>query len=292
MQTKTIARVISKKLKEWMATITDDSLRWVLRKNILVSGGSITSMLLDEEVNDFDIYIKDIDVLKRLAEYYTKPFKDIVILDWRTDKSISDKESKYEVALRTLKQDQIKLYFTDAGWMRVNEDMKEEDMNYTPMFFSPNAISLSDKVQIVLRFHWDNTQIHKTFDFIHATNYFTFEDGLVTNKEALESILTKQLKYQGSLYPITSVIRIKKFLKRGWKISAWEMLKMMFQISELNLKNPDVFEEQLIWVDVAYFSALIEALRWVDEDKMNSSYINAIIDRVFNDTDSWEMFWE
>jgi len=31
-------------------------------------------MLLDEEVNDFDIYIKDIHVLKRLAEYYTKPF--------------------------------------------------------------------------------------------------------------------------------------------------------------------------------------------------------------------------
>lgn len=292
MQTKTIARVISKKLEEWMATITDDSLVWVLRKNILVSGGSITSMLLDEEVNDFDIYIKDIDVLKRLAEYYTKPFEDIVILDWRTDKSKPSKESKYEVALRTLKQDQIKLYFTEAGWMRVNEDMKEEDMNYTPMFFSPNAISLSDKVQIVLRFHWDNTQIHKTFDFIHATNYFTFEDGLVTNKEALESILTKQLKYQGSLYPITSVIRIKKFLKRGWKISAWEMLKMMFQISELNLKDPDILEEQLIGVDVAYFSALIEALRWVDEDKMNSSYINAIIDRVFNDTDSWEMLWE
>lgn len=39
------------------------------------------------------------------------------------------------------------------------------------------------------------------------------------------------------------------------------MLKMMFQISEFDLKNPDVFEEQLIGVDVAYFSALIEALR-------------------------------
>ncbi len=92
--------------------------------------------------------------------------------------------------------------------------MKEEDMHYTPVFFSPNAISLSDKVQIVLRFHGDNVAIHKTFDFIHATNYFTFKDGLVTNKEALESILTKQLKYQGSLYPVTSIIRIKKFLKR------------------------------------------------------------------------------
>lgn len=66
----------------------------------------------------------------------------------------------------------------------------------------------------------------------------------------------------------------------------------MFQISEFDLKNPDVFEEQLIGVDVAYFSALIEALRWVNKDKMSSKYINSIIDRVFNDTDSWEMFGE
>lgn len=85
-------------------------------------------------------------------------------------------ENKESVAKRTLKADQIKLYFSEAGGKRVNEDKPEEDMNYTPMFFSPNAISLSDKIQIVLRFHGDNVAIHKTFDFIHATNYFTFQD--------------------------------------------------------------------------------------------------------------------
>jgi hypothetical protein len=53
-------------------------------------------------------------------------------------------------------------------------------------------------------------------------------------------------------------------LKRGWNISAGEMLKVMFQISELDLKNPDVLEEQLIGVDVAYFSALINILRNVE----------------------------
>jgi hypothetical protein len=39
------------------------------------------------------------------------------------------------------------------------------------------------------------------------------------------------------------------------------MLKMMFQVSDLDLKNPDVLEEQLIGVDIAYFSTLIEVLR-------------------------------
>jgi hypothetical protein len=96
---------------------------------------------------------------------------------------------------------------------------------------------------------------------VHATNYFTFEEGLVTNVAALESILTKSLRYQGSLYPLTSVIRMKKFIQRGWTVNAGEILKMLFQVSELDLKNIEVLEEQLIGVDVAYFSLLITVLR-------------------------------
>jgi hypothetical protein len=94
---------------------------------------------------------------------------------------------------------------------------------------------------------------------VHAT-YFTFEEGLVTNVAALESILTKSLRYQGS-YPLTSVIRMKKFIQRGWTVNAGEILKMLFQVSELDLKNIEVLEEQLIGVDVAYFSLLITVLR-------------------------------
>jgi hypothetical protein len=85
MQTKTIQKVITKKLEEWLSTIDNEYLVKKLRKNILVSGGSITSMLLNEEVNDYDIYINDMDVLKSLVQYYIEPFSDISILDGRTD---------------------------------------------------------------------------------------------------------------------------------------------------------------------------------------------------------------
>lgn len=61
----------------------------------------------------------------------------------------------------------------------------------------------------------------------------------------------------------------------------------MFQISELNLKDPDVLEEQLIGVDVAYFGTLIEILRGnADNNNMTSEYLNEIIDRVFNKDES------
>ncbi len=290
MQIKTIQKVLSSKMEDWLNSITDEELRKKVKDNLLISGGSIVSMLLNEPVNDYDVYINNMDVLLGLAHYYTKGL-DVEVFDGRQKEKLLDENEhrlgSFSISLNNLKPDQVKLFFNDKqGGMRIDYPVSETELpRYRPVFLSPNAISLSDDIQIVLRFHGNNEEIHKTFDFIHATCYFTFDEGLVTNVVALESIITKQLRYQGSLYPLTSIIRMKKFIKRGWNISAGEILKIMFQISELDLKNPDVLEEQLIGVDVAYFSKLIEILRGVEVEKMTSAYLNAIIDKVFNSSD-------
>jgi len=306
MQTKTIEKNIKVKLIEWLSTITDSALRDDVKKSLLVSGGSVTSMFLNEPVNDYDIYFQDINVVKRIAQYYKvkagEEGYDIEILDGREKESLVkelnsssylngeaiDQNFAKAVSLRNLKSDQIKLFFvSEKGGIKVNEG--KENPNYEPMYFSPNAISLSNNIQIVLRFHGTPEEIHKTFDFIHATNYFTFSTGLVLNLSAIESILTKQLKYQGSQYPVTSIIRAKKFVKRGFNITAGELLKIMYQVSLLDLNNPDVLEEQLIGVDVAYFSLLIDALRGKyasDPDfKLTTEYFNSLIDKIFNGSD-------
>jgi len=298
MKTKTIAKVLKNKLNEWLDSIENETLRTDVKKNLLVSGGSIASMLLREDVNDYDIYIQDMDVLVRLAEYYAKD----KVLDGRRrleylkndfpdidhDNPIGRDGFKFVaeqyIRLSNLKSDQVKLNINGAG-ERIEQ---EKDTHYLPVFFSQNAISLSDDIQIVLRFNGTPEEIHKTFDFIHATNYFTFDEGLVLNKEALESLLTRNLSYQGSLYPVTSMIRVKKFVSRKWTINAGELLKMMFQISELDLTDIETLEEQLIGVDVAYFSTLVNALRNVEKKKITSSYINTLIDKIFNNYDGDE----
>lgn len=298
MQIKTIRKNIENKMEEWLKTIEDDKLKSLVRKDLIVTGGCITSMFLNEDVNDYDIYLKNYDTLLQLVVYYTDKFKildNILILEGKNKENLlnqffdgKEHQSMYASMIRNLKNDQIKLYFkNNSGGMLVNEKIREEDLKYCPIFFSPNAISLSNNVQIVVRFHGDASKIHENFDFVHATNYFTFGDGLVTNKTALESIITKQLKYMGSLYPLTSILRMKKFIKRNWNMNAGEVLKIMYQISELDLKNPDVLEEQLIGIDVAYFSELIRILRSskLDPSQYTSHYINTIIDRVFNDSE-------
>lgn len=310
MQVKTIQKNIETKLDEWLETITDIGLRDEVRKNLLVSGGSITSMFIGAQVNDYDIYLMNMDVTKRLAQYYTKSNKGIAIFDGREkEKLINDYNEEfkhklgddipinannyYAIALRNLKENQIKLHFKEGnGGMKVNDNIDKDNLNYTPLYFSPNAISLSNQIQIVLRFCGTPEEIHKTFDFIHATNYFTYKEGLVRNLAAVESILTRQLKYQGSHYPVTSIIRAKKFIKRGFNISAGELLKIMFQISQLDLSDPDVLEEQLIGVDVAYFDILITALRNKFEKdksfKLSNDYLNKLVDRIFNEGEDVE----
>lgn len=148
MQVKTIDKNIRAKLEEWLLTITDEALRTLVKDNLLVSGGSIASMLMNEPVNDYDVYLMDMDVCKKIAQYYTKPFGNVIIFDGRERQAIVDKyndefESKakargyseaidmnnsYSISLRNLKEDQIKLYFDGArGGLKVNEDVKNKE---------------------------------------------------------------------------------------------------------------------------------------------------------------------
>ena len=328
MQRKTIEKVIRKKLNEWLESITDKELSKQVKENLLLSGGSICNLFMGQEVNDYDIYLKDMDVLVKLVEYYKSICNaNIIIMDGRkkddytrlcsnldytelnksigldlSEEKMEKSHAQYDVAVRNLKPTQVKLYIPHGtGGLDVKDESEDwysrmgiDEPKYYPLFISPNAISLSDDIQIVTRFTGDAEAIHKTFDFIHATNYFTFKDGLVTNLRAMESIITKTLYYQGSFYPLTSIIRVKKFIGRQWKISAGEMLKIMFQLSQLNLNDPDVLEDQLIGVDVAYFGILINVLRGYYEkgESITSERLSTIIDRIFNDMDETDNDYE
>lgn len=161
----------------------------------------------------------------------------------------------------------------------------DEAEQYQPTFLTSNAITLSGKVQIVIRFYGDPDSIHDNYDFAHCTNYWTFGGGLVLKQDALESILSRELIYKGSKYPLCSIIRTRKFINRGFHVNAGQYLKMCFQLSELDLKNIDVLEDQLVGVDSMYFKLLIEAMQAkAEKDKefvVSASYIATVVDKIF-----------
>jgi len=311
VKTKTIAQIISKKMKRWWDSIDDPTVKKLAEENTIVTGGCIASMLLREKLNDFDVYIRSREALLAIAQYYVKRFevknKAGVKIPIYVDTDTKDRikvvvksagiassegtEKPYEYFERRADGEggeYVEGVMTDPGAIeeaneQIQEALPEDDTHkYKPVFLSTNAISLSGKVQIVLRFYGEPEEIHKNYDFVHCTNYWTSWDRkLILNQPALTSLLEKDLKYVGSLYPVCSMFRIRKFTARGWTINAGQMLKIAMQISKLNLEDIKVLEDQLTGVDVAYFVELVAKLREKDPTKVNTAYLCEIIDRMF-----------
>jgi hypothetical protein len=165
------------------------------------------------------------------------------------------------------------------------KDKKQKKPMYRPVFLTENAISLSDNIQIVIRFFGNPDKIHDNYDYVHCMNYFDYHGNVLgLRQEAVEAILSKTLIYKGSLYPIASLFRIRKFIKRGWRITAGQMLKIIMQLNDIDLTDRDVFQEQLIGVDQAYMTQLLEAIQSTDNVTIiDTTYIIQLIDSIFEE---------
>lgn len=314
MKAKTIRKVLRKLTDNWLETIEDQDLKKLAAKNTIITGGSIASMLLGEPINDFDFYFLDRETAILMAEYYVKRFQPETVHGIKcrisVDRGMPDRvrvvvksagiasEEGAEEPYRYFEgrpAEEADAYvgevMTDPGDIedRYEEtealalQTKDDDKpKYRPVFMSTNAITLSHRIQIILRFYGEPNLIHENFDFIHCTNYWTsHDDELTLRREAMEALLSRELRYVGSKYPICSIIRLRKFLKRGWVINAGQILKMAMQISELNLKSIPVLQDQLTGVDAAYFVQLISQLKEKDPQLVNAAYLVEIIDRMF-----------
>jgi len=321
MKAKWIRVHIRRKVDAWLDSISDATLRADLSDKIVVTGGCIASMLLGEKVNDFDVYFRDAATARRVADYYvaiwnrTKEAEAKARQEAAVGKpgrppgipipvTISERDGGgfkiYVKSAGVIGEDNDEDYayfesvdplsgrqedFLDAA-SALAEDIEKEDGRpaYRPVFISANAISLHGRVQLVFRFSGEPDAIHENYDFVHCTNYWTSWSGLTLKPDALEALLAKELRYVGSKYPICSIFRVRKFLDRGWTVTAGQLFKICHQISKLDLSNYSTLEDQLIGVDTAYFSQVLAALRKGKDDADNSvdeTYLIALIDKVF-----------
>jgi hypothetical protein len=313
MKAKTIRHILRAKIGKWIESIKDERVRKLVKRDTIVTGGCITSMLLNEKINDFDIYFMTRETTQAVAEYYLAEFI----------KANPNANAKVELRVDTSKADRISIFAKSVGIVSETDDInnyqyfetrpdeqgsqyvaeavegagnvediyeetkeaiREDELasDFRPVFMSTNAITLSGKVQIVLRFYGKPEEIHGNYDFVHCTNYWTAsDDTLVLQPKALEAILARELVYVGSKYPVCSIIRLRKFIKRGWTINAGQIVKMVMQINELDLNNIEVLRDQLTGVDSAYFAQVLSRLEEKNEKRIDSAYLIEIIDRIF-----------
>jgi hypothetical protein len=285
---------LTRKFNRFTESITDPAVKKLVRDNSMITGGAIASLKLGETINDYDVYFTNKETCLAVAKYYAnlwnsghpngEPVK--VLYDDHADgriklmiQSIGVVQAADESGDPVIPED-ANAETTATGQDNQNKGTPEK---YKPIFISSNAITLSDKIQLIVRFYGNPEKIHKNYDFIHCTNYWLSANGsLHLNTGALSSLLCKQLVYTGSLYPLCSIFRAKKFLLRGWKINAGQYLKMALQVSKLDLYNVNVLEDQLIGVDTAYFQMMIEAIRKDSpSETIDNQYLISLIDTMF-----------
>lgn len=278
---KRIKEHLRKKLDDFIKHIDDNNIKKIIRENTIITGGAIVSLLTGLDINDYDLYFRTKESCLKVANYFVDKFNKVN----STFATVLEEKDRIKIFIQSsgvAKEDDCEI--DEYGLIDLNE--YQEKSKYRPVYLSSNAITLSDKIQMVVRFYGEPEEIHKNFDFVHCTCYYTsWDDNIVFPAEALESIITKNLFYIGSKYPLCSIIRTRKFISRGWKINAGQFVKMAVQLNELDLEDPAVLEDQLVGVDSAYFHMVIEAIKQENENnenfKLDSHYLIKVIDEIF-----------
>lgn len=307
MLERTMKQILNKKVNSWLETITNEEVVKAIKKDLIITGGCFPSMIQDVVPNDFDCYFATKESAVLVAQYYIDLCEgssyDAFLIDGATDERatkyyVSPDRVKIIVQSKGVVGDPNAVRASDEMGDNVNELIKEidetaaddiiaeEKRQFFPVFMSSNAITLSNGIQLVVRFYGEPSAIHDTYDFVHTKAYWRYEDNeLVIPTEVYECVINKTLIYTGSKYPVCSIFRVRKFINRGWKINAGQLLKMCMQVSELDLQDVAVLEDQLIGVDSMYFMRLISMFRdrQAKEDGfvLSTGYILSVIDKVF-----------
>lgn len=309
MKTRVANMLICRKFDDWLESIDCPATRKLVQDGTVLTGGAIVTLLTENRVNDFDFYFRNRETALAVAKYYVAKFKANPPQRFRdgtkVDVWVKETDDRVKIEVRSAgivgetkgKPEDYAYFESDpdatnqeaflnaavAAADQAKAEGKEDEKKpkYRPLYLTSNAISLSDKVQIVIRFYGDPAEIHANYDFVHCTNYWTsWERRVTVNAAALECILTKELRYIGSRYPICSLFRVRKFVERGWTITAGQMLKIVWQAAKLDLTSFAVLEEQLTGVDVAYFRQVVDALKERDPARVDDAYLFSLIDRL------------
>lgn len=271
LQAKSIRNILRQYCEEWLSKLPVE-LHDIVRRDTIVTGGCIASMLLGEEIHDVDLYFRTYETAVAVAQHY--------VAEWKKP------HIKVEELLDLRGQKRVRVVVKSEGIASPGA-RKAKPGSFAPIFLSSNAITLAGypyPLQIVLRFWGEPDAIHDTYDFVHCTNYWEMATGkLVLRPEAMEALLSRTLVYRGSLYPVCSIMRLRKFIRRGWRINAGQILKILLQVSGLNLRDRKVLEDQLTGVDAAYFEQALMLCNEGLDEPLDHCRLVEVLDRVFEE---------
>jgi len=236
MKAKQIEKLLKGVVDNFLSSIEEEDIKHTLKHRTFITGGAIPSMLMDEWVNDYDIY------------FYSQ-----------TD------------------ADKVRGYF---------ERRLEYKGKFHVNLLTENAINLSDKIQLITKFVGNPKNVVEKFDWQHIKSWYCCKtEKLHLTPDVYQLVVEKELIYTGSDYPLSSLMRLKKYIKKGWNVSNTTILHIALD-----------FVESLRKAENARIGNKLQetTTRVLDELRKNKSIDDSsqeiTLQEEFNDTDKKDFF--
>lgn len=205
---------VKRKLKErhskFIDAIQDDVIRKIINEKCFIAGGSISSLIRNEEPNDIDYFVEDEESLNLIKTYF---------------------KIKNEIHNEF-----------NGNLFKLNK------VSDTPEMVTENAISFADKYQIITKRFGSPRSICDEFDFLHCMGYYVPKENKLDMPEEYYK-LSKDMKLvlnRDSDTPVFSSFRMVKLVQRGWSIDRGEQYALMLQLRDFDFSEIDENEE---WAD-------------------------------------------
>lgn len=173
---ESVKDIVQKKLRNLLSDLPVETYPYF--KECILTGGCFASLFLDEEIHDWDVYLRDSVTISR--------FESFVMSDTPTLNEVADVTSEYMII--------------------TNVDGKLVTKGY--------AITFKNGLQVITKA--DKTH-RETFDFLHCMPYFDMAtQQLFISRRQYDAIKDKKLVKNPKHALALNEQRVEKFISRGW----------------------------------------------------------------------------
>jgi hypothetical protein len=174
-----------------------------------IAGGAITSIFSNKEINDVDVYFKDLKSLKNVLQVLFK---------------MADADDDY-----------------DKIFDKINDDISSHELIYTNHTNKSILFTKGDlKLQFIyFKFFNSPQEIFDTFDFtINMGAYDCSKGEFVLHESFLKDIAQRRLSVNTkTAFPIISLLRVDKYKQRGYSISKKDFVNLCLSVNCLKFET-------------------------------------------------------
>ena len=170
------------------------------------------------------------------------------------------------------------LYFDREEDLQIMKEYLDE--GFKVVFTSPNAISYKkDKICIQLiiipeLIGLGYIKLLEEFDFTICMGAFSMEENKFYHAENfLTDLNERRLIFNiKAKYPMASMYRILKYIKKGYKVSGLEIVKIGLSIHNLKMVDYKDLRKQLMGIDTLFLKELTDDLLSKDKDNLEYDF--------------------